>query len=272
MSTTQGNGSAKTRPLAVVTGASSGIGLELARQFADNGFDLVIAAESAELGEVASELERTGATVQVERVDLATREGVEQLVAGIGATSRPVAAAALNAGVGVSGRFDEIDLDDDLRLMELNVVSTVHLAKRLVRPMVQRGEGRLLFTASVAATMPGPYYATYAGSKSFVHSFAEAIRHELQDTGVTVTSLMPGPTDTEFFDRAGMADTKVDASNKDDPADVARQGFDALMAGKDHVVAGSLLNRAQTAAGKALSDPTKARLHASMTEPGSGDS
>jgi short-subunit dehydrogenase len=138
--------------------------------------------------------------------------------------------------------------------------------------MVRRGEGRLLFTASVAATMPGPYYATYAASKSFVHSFAEAIRHELKDTGVTVTSLMPGPTDTEFFERAGMQDTKVDSSKKDDPAEVARDGFKALMAGKDHVVAGSAMNRAQTAASTILPDPMKARVHASMTEPGSGDS
>jgi short-subunit dehydrogenase len=149
----------------------------------------------------------------------------------------------------------------------------VHLAKRLVQPMVERGEGRLLFTASVAATMPGPFYATYAASKSFVHSFAEAIRYELHDTGVTVTSLMPGPTDTEFFARAGMEDTKVGQScSKDDPADVARQGFEALMAGKDHVVAGSAMNKAQTAAGKLLGDPMKARIHASMTEPGADDS
>jgi short-subunit dehydrogenase len=273
MTTTPGNSDAPVRPLAVVTGASSGIGRELARQFADNGFDLVVTAEDEELKEVASDLERSGATVWTEQVDLATRDGVERLAAAIIATSRPVAAAALNAGVGVSGRFDEIELADDLRLIELNVVSTVHLAKRLVPDMVRRGEGRLLFTASVAATMPGPYYATYAASKSFVHSFAEAIRHELKDTGVTVTSLMPGPTDTEFFDRAGMEDTKVGSSDgKDEPADVARDGFDALMAGKDRVVAGSAMNRAQTAASNVLSDPLKARVHASMTEPGSGDS
>jgi short-subunit dehydrogenase len=225
MSTTQSHASASGRPLALVTGASSGIGLELARQFADNGYDLVIAAEDDELEQVAPELERAGATVWAERVDLATRQGVEQLVAAI--ASRPVAAAALNAGVGVAGRFDQIDLEDDLRLVELNVV----------------------------------------------HSFAEAIRYELQGTGVTVTSLMPGPTDTEFFARAGMEDTKVGQSgSKDDPADVARQGFEALMAGKDHVVAGSAMNKAQTAAGKLLRDPMKARIHASMTEPGSGDS
>jgi uncharacterized protein len=271
VSTTSDTVDTAHRPLAVVTGASSGIGRELARQFADNGFDLVVAAEDDELTQVAGDLERSGARVLAERVDLATREGVERLAAAIAATNRPVAAAALNAGVGVSGRFDEIDLADDLRLMELNVVSTVHLAKRLVPAMVQRGEGRLLFTASVAATMPGPYYATYAASKSFVHSFAEAIRHELKDTGVTVTSLMPGPTDTEFFERAGMQDTKVDSGKKDDPAEVARDGFEALMAGKDHVIAGSAMNRAQTAASTILPDPMKARVHASMTEPGSGD-
>jgi short-subunit dehydrogenase len=137
--------------------------------------------------------------------------------------------------------------------------------------MLRRGEGSFLFTASVAATMPGPYYATYAASKSFVHSQAEAVRFELKDTGVTVTSLMPGPTDTEFFDRAGMEDTRVASGSKDDPADVARRGFEALMAGNNHVVAGSLMNKAQTVSSNLMPDPLKAKMHAAMTEPGSGD-
>jgi uncharacterized protein len=260
------------RPLALVTGASSGIGLELARQFADNGFDLVVAAEDDEIQPAAQSLRAGGADVQVVQVDLATRQGVEDLYARCASGDRPVAAAALNAGVGVSGRFDEIPLDDDLRLIALNVQSTVHLAKLLVRDMLARDDGRLLFTASVAATMPGPYYATYAASKSFVQSFAEAIRYELRDTGVSVTSLMPGPTDTEFFDRAGMQDTPVDGASKDDPADVARHGFEALMAGKDHVVGGSLMNKMQTMASNLLPDQVKARLHAGMTEPESDDS
>jgi short-subunit dehydrogenase len=259
-----------TRPLAVVTGASSGIGRALAEQFVERGFDVVAAAEDDELTAAASALQARGATVVPVQADLATSEGVEQLHAAVTATGRPVAAAALNAGVGVGGRFDETDLEADLRLIDLNVRSQVHLAKLLVRDMVQRGEGRLLFTSSIAAKMPGPYHATYAASKAYLHSFAEAIRTELKDTGVTVTSLMPGPTDTEFFERADMEDTKIGSGNKDDPADVARDALAALMAGKDHVVAGSMLNKVQAATSSVLPDKAVSSAAAPMTKPGSG--
>jgi short-subunit dehydrogenase len=257
-------------PLAIVTGASSGIGRALARQFAKHGFDLVIAAENAELADAATELKEYGHLVTEVRVDLSTPAGVEHLVKASAELDRPVAAVALNAGIGVHGRFDETNLEDDLRLVDLNVRSTVHLAKLLVRPMVARGSGRLLFTSSIAATAPGPYHATYAASKAFIHSFAEAIRTELADTGVTVTSLQPGPTDTEFFDRADMQDTKVASGHLDDPDDVARQGFEALMAGKDHVVAGSFRNRLQTTASTVLPDKVASAMAGTMTKPGSG--
>ena len=136
--------------------------------------------------------------------------------------------------------------------------------------MVARGRGRLLFTSSIAATMPGPYESTYAASKAFLYSFAQAIRTELKGTGVTVTALMPGPTDTNFFARAGLENTKLGQSKKDDPAEVARDGFEALMAGKDHVVAGSPRKKAQVAAAKFLPDTVTASLHATMSKPGSG--
>lgn len=269
---TNGPEDSKQRPLALVTGASSGIGLELAKQFADNGFDVLITAEDAELDGAAAELGATGATVIVERANLAEPAGVEQLFRAAKSTGRPIAAAALNAGVGAGGRFDEVDLADDLHVIALNVSSTVHLAKLLVRDMATRGEGRLLFISSIAATVPGPFYATYGASKAFIQSFAQAIRYELKESGVTVTSLMPGPTDTEFFERADMTDTAADSGKKDDPADVARDGFEAMMAGKDQVVAGSVKNKAQTAAGKALPDTVTAGMTAKMTKPGSGDS
>ena len=226
-----------TQQFAVVTGASSGIGLELARQFASNGFDVLIAAEDAELSSAAGKLSAEGANVQAVRVDLATPAGAQELVAAISATGRVVDAIAINAGIGNGGAFVDIPLADEERLIGLNISSAVRLAKAVLPGMVRRGAGRVLFTASVAATMPGPYYATYAASKAFVLSFAEALRYEVKDTGVTVTALMPGPTDTEFFERGGMQDTPVDSARKDDPADVARDGFEALMAGKDHVVA-----------------------------------
>ena len=259
-----------SKQFAVVTGASSGIGLELARQFLEHDFDVLITAEDDEIETAAAQLSTGGGDVQSVRADLSGPDGVEALVAAIAATGRPVDALAINAGIGNGGAFVDIPLADEQRLIGLNVASTVHLAKRVLPAMVIRGSGRILFTASVAATMPGPYYATYAASKSFVLSFAEALRYEVKDSGVTITALMPGPTDTEFFDRAGMQDTHVNEGPKDDPADVAKDGFEALLAGKDHVVAGSRKNALQTMSAKLLTDPAKAAVHARMTEPGSG--
>jgi uncharacterized protein len=261
-----------TRPLAIVTGASSGIGLELARQFAENGFDLIVAAEDGAIQDAAQGLDGDGASVDAVQVDLATPEGVEQLHARIAAAGRPVDALALNAGVGAGGAFaTDTDLAAELKLVDLNVRSTVHLAKLVVRDMVARGEGRLLFTSSIASTMPGAFQAVYNASKSFVQSFALALRNELKDTGVTVTSLMPGPTETEFFERADMLDTKVGASDKDDPADVAREGFEALMAGRERVVSASLSTKLQGRGSRLMPDSAKAAMHRRMAEPGSGE-
>jgi uncharacterized protein len=255
-----------TRPVALVTGASTGIGRELARVFAEHDFDVVAVAEEDAIHDVASEL--GSGTVTAVQADLATPEGVEAAWQGVGGLGRPPAAVALNAGIGVSGRFDQTPLTDDLALVDLNVRSTVHLAKLASRAMVAVGEGRILVTSSIAAVAPGPYHSTYAASKAFVHSFAEGLRVELKDTGVTVTSLMPGPTDTEFFSRADMGDTKVGQSDsKDDPAEVARQGYDALMAGKASVVAGSVRNRIQAELGTHLPDALAAPLMARMTKP-----
>ena len=261
-----------TRPLAVVTGASSGIGLELARQFAENGFDVIVAAEDGAIHDAAQGLDGDGASVDAVQVDLATPQGVEQLHARIAAAGRPVDALALNAGVGAGGAFaTDTDLAAELKLVDLNVRSTVHLAKLVVRDMVARGEGRVLFTSSIASTMPGAFQAVYNASKSFVQSFALALRNELKDTGVTVTSLMPGPTETEFFERADMLDTKVGASDKDDPADVAREGFEALMAGSERVVSASLSTKLQGRGSRLMPDSAKAAMHRRMAEPGSGE-
>jgi short-subunit dehydrogenase len=252
--------------LAVVTGASSGIGLELAKQFATNDFDLIVAAEDASIHDVARELAKLGAAVEAVQVDLAADGGVDDLYARIVAAGRPVDAIALNAGVGAGGAFVDNDLADELRIVDLNVRSTVHLGKHVVGDMVARDEGRVLFTSSVAATQPGAFQAVYNASKSFVQSFALALREELKDTGVTVTSLMPGPTETEFFERADMLDTKVGTSDKDDPADVARDGFEALMAGKERVVSASLSTKLMGRSGRVLPDRAKAKLHRSMAE------
>jgi short-subunit dehydrogenase len=251
------------KPLAAVTGASSGIGYELTKQFAQHGFDVVVAAEDERIHTVEA--------LAAVRTDLATPEGVEEFYARITATGRPLDAIAINAGIGAGGPFASTDLAADLAIVDLNVRSSVHLAKLAVRDMVARGQGRILFTSSIAATQPGPFESVYAASKAFLLSFSEALREELKDTGVTVTALMPGPTETEFFDRAGMQDTRVGASDsKDDAAQVAKQGFEALMKGKDHVVAGSVTNKVMAGAAKVTPETVKARMHRAMSEPGSG--
>ena len=255
------------RPLAAVTGASSGIGKELARELAERGYDLCLVADTSDLALVASELEATtGVEVVARQADLAEARNVEAFAELVRSLGRPVAVAALNAGVGVGGRFDEVELEDDLRLIAVNVTATVHLAKLLARDMVLVGDGRLLLTSSIASQMPGPGQATYAASKAFVESFGEAIRHELADLGVSVTTLSPGPTDTAFFDRAGMADTRLARGPKTDPAEVARHGVEAMLAGKDKVVPGSGLLRAQTVVSGLLPDRLKAAVHAGLTK------
>jgi short-subunit dehydrogenase len=260
-----------SKPFAVVTGASSGIGRELAKQFAQNGFDLLVTSEDSDIIAAAKEFASLGAHVDSVEADLATYEGVETLYEAIELAGRPIDAIAINAGVGVGGDFRETDLAAELRLIDLNVKSTIHLAKRVLPGMSARKAGRILFTSSIAALMPDPFEAVYGGSKAFVLSFAQALRDELKDSGITVTALQPGPTDTNFFHRADMDDTKVGSDPKDDPALVAKQGFDALMAGADHVIAGSLKTRVQAAVIAPLPDPLKAVAHRSMAEPGSAN-
>lgn len=257
------------RPLALVTGASSGIGFELARQFALNGFDLVINAEDHDrLEEAAIRLRVDGADVRTVQADLREDDAVRRLYSEVSA-GRMIDVAALNAGVGRGGRFVDIDLAHDLEIIDLNIRSTVALAKLLLRDMVTRNSGRILITSSIASTMPGTYQATYNASKSFLQAFAEAVAEEVEDTDVVVTSLMPGPTETDFFRRADMLDTRVGSAKKDDPAQVAHQAFDAVMAGKRRVVGGSLKTKVSEAANKVLPDQVKAAIHKNMAEPGS---
>jgi len=257
---------------AVITGASSGIGLELAKQFAQNGYDLLIVADSPKITEAGRTLRAHNGSIQELEVDLAKPEGVEKLYAAIQASGRPVDAIALNAGVGAGGDFVRgTDLQDDLNVIDLNVRSTVQLAKLVLKDMVKAGRGPVLFTSSIASTMPGTFNAVYNASKAFVQSFAQAVRNELKDTGVTITALMPGPTETNFFHRADMDDTKVGQSEKDDPAEVAKAGFEALMAGKDHVIAGSFSNKVQATMAHVLPDTMTAEMHRKQAEPGTGE-
>jgi short-subunit dehydrogenase len=258
--------------LAVVTGASSGIGYELANQFAQHGYDLVICAEDGSIHDAAKLLQSAGTNVHAIQVDLRTYEGVEDFYEQVEQRGTPVDAIAINAGVGVGGDFTrETSLRDELAMINLNVVSTVHLAKRVAREMVARGSGKILITASVAGTMPTPLSAVYGATKAFDLSFAASLRHELKDTGVSVTALLPGPTDTEFFERAGIEDTKLaEEAERNSPADVAKQGVEALMAGKDRVnAASSLATKVQGAAARFMPEAAKAEMHKKKAEPGS---
>ncbi len=256
---------------AVVTGASSGIGAELALLFAADGFDLLLTAEEGRGGDglepVAVRCRAAGVEVQTLRADLRTSDGVQTLYGAVAASGRPVDAAAVNAGVGRGGAFVHSELADLMEVVDLNVASTMHLTRLLLADMVARDAGRLLLTSSIASTMPGSFHAVYNASKSFVQSLAEALQNELKDSAVTITSLMPGPTETNFFHRAGLDDTLIGQAKKDDPADVAQQGYTALMAGKDRVVAASTLTKAQELAAKVLPDKVKAALHRKVAEP-----
>jgi len=252
------------RPLAVVTGASTGIGLELARECARNGFDLLIAADEAEIEQAASELRSSGAAVEAVRVDLATLQGVDLLCGAIG--DRPVEALLANAGRGLGKAFLDQDFDDVRRVVDTNVTGTIYLVQKIGREMKRRNQGRILITGSIAGFMPGTYQAVYNASKAFLDSFSFALRHELRDTGVTVTCLMPGATETDFFERADMLDTKVGTQRKDDPAMVASKGFAAMMKGEGDVVTG-WHNKLQSAIANVLPAGITAEMHRKMAEP-----
>ncbi len=255
------------RQLAVVTGGSSGIGLELARQCLANGFDVVIAADRPMDGSV-SELQSAGGRIESVECDLATRGGVEKLMEALG--GREPDALLANAGHGLGHGFLDQNFEEITHVIDTNITGTLYLIHRVGNQMRTRGAGRILITGSIAGFMPGTFQAVYNGTKAFIDSFSWALRNELKDTGVTVTCLMPGVTDTEFFERAGLMDTKVGQDeHKADPAEVARIGFKAMMDGEGDVVAG-LKNKLQTAIASVTPSAVLAEQHRKMAEPGSG--
>ncbi|HEV7905702.1 MAG TPA: SDR family NAD(P)-dependent oxidoreductase [Pyrinomonadaceae bacterium] len=256
------------RPFAIVTGASSGIGYELAKLCAENGYDLLVAADKPEINEAAEAFRALGVTVEAVETDLATLEGVDKLYAA--AKSRPVDALLANAGHGLGKGFLEQDFDEVRHVIDTNITGTVYLLQKVGREMRARGQGRILITGSIAGFMPGTYQAVYNGTKAFIDSFSFALRAELKDTGVTVTCLMPGATETEFFERADMLDTKVGQQEKDDPAKVARDGFDAMLNGEGDVVSG-WKNKLQTTLANVTPSGVLAEQHRKLAEPGSGE-
>jgi short-subunit dehydrogenase len=255
-----------SKPFAIVTGASSGIGLELAAICAQEGFDLLIAADRPDVQAAADRCRGLGADVTAVETDLAQTSGVDRLWAA--AAGRPVDALLANAGHGLGHGFLDQDFEDARHVIDTNITGTVYLVQLVGRAMRDRGKGRILLTGSIAGFMPGTYQAVYNGTKAFIDSFSFALRAELKDTGVTVTCLMPGATETDFFERADMLDTKVGQAKKDDPSDVARVGFDAMMRGDGDVVSG-WKNKLQTAIASVTPAGILAEQHRKMAEPGS---
>lgn len=251
---------------AVVTGASSGIGKELAKLCAKDGYNLIIAADEPAIQQAAEALGSHGVAVEAIEADLATVEGVDQLISRIG--DRDIDLLFLNAGRGLGDGFVDQDWKKIRRIIDTNITGTVYLAHELGARMARRGRGRILFTGSIAGFMPGTFQAVYNGTKAFIDSFSIALRHELRDTGVTVTVLMPGATQTRFFERAEMMDTKVGTDEKDNPADVAKTGYEAMMEGQEQVISG-WKNKLQVAAAHVTPAGILAEQHRKMAEPGS---
>ncbi len=258
---------AQTRPLAIVTGASSGIGLELARLAGLAGHDLLIASRTARIDHVTDELRATGAATEAVETDLSTTEGVDALIAALG--DRDVDLLCANAGHGLGRGFLDQPFHDLRHVIDTNVTGTVYLLHCLGQRMRTRKQGRILITGSVAGFIPGSFQAVYNASKAFIDSFAAALRNELKDSGVVVTCLLPGATDTAFFEKADMLDTRIGTQPKANPADVAKVGFDAVMAGKPSVVFG-FMNKAQVAMSGLLPQELLAELHRFEAAPRDG--
>lgn len=252
--------------LAVVTGASSGIGLELARLCAADGYDLIIVADEEAIEDAAVDLRASGVTVLAVMADLATTAGVDQLLDAIASDGRDIDQLIANAGRGLGQAFLDQPFEDIMLVVNTNVTGTIYLLHKALPAMVDAGRGRVLLTGSIAGIMPGSYQAVYNGTKAFIDNFAYAIRNELKDTGVSISVLMPGPTDTEFFARADMLDTKVGRDSKMDAAKVARIGYDAMQSGEASVVAG-MENKVQAAMASILPKTAGAEQHRKMAEP-----
>lgn len=258
--------------LALVTGASSGIGYSLAKELAKRRYDLIVCSAGDRLKAAVEDFRSTGVSVVEVTADLATKEGVSDLWRQAKTIGQPIDIACLNAGIGVGGLFQETDLETELQMVNLNCVGTVQLAKYVVQDMVARNMGKILFTASIAGEMVAPREAVYAATKAFVLSFAHSLRYELRDTEVGVTALQPGPTNTDFFHRAGMDNTEVGSKGKmeSQPDDVAYQGIEALLTGKDHVYSASTKTKMEGMLANVIPGNVKAAMHEKMAEPKSG--
>jgi short-subunit dehydrogenase len=255
----------ETVGFAVVTGASTGIGYELARLAAEDGYELLVVADESEIKGAAEELQQEHAVgVTPLQVDLATKDGTNQLIAAIG--DRQVDLLFANAGRGLGKAFLDQDIEQAQQVIDLNITSTVRLIHTIGNQMLRRNAGRILITGSIAGFVPGTFQAVYNGSKAFLDSFSYALRNELKDSEVSVTCLMPGATDTEFFVRADLLDTEIGRQKKADPVKVAKDGYEAMMAGKPGIVSG-FMNKVEAAVAGILPDTMLAEMHRKQAEP-----
>jgi len=249
-----------TGKIVLITGATSGIGRELTNLFAKDGHNLVLVARSGEsLDLIAKEYEEQfGVQTMTIAQDLADPKAAEAIYEKTKGTTIDI--LVNDAGQGVYGKFaTETDIDQELAIIQTNATSLMHLTKLYAKDMVARNSGKILLLGSEVSVFPNPMMAVYGATKAFVKSFGEAIRNELLDTNVTVTVLMPGATNTDFFQKAGAAHVKgADPAKTADPAEVAKEGYEALMQGKDHVVAG-WANKARVAMAHVLPDPLLAK-------------
>lgn len=250
--------------IAMITGASSGIGLEIAKRLGAQGFHLAISSSSSKIIEAKHALEKTGATVHAYQADASTYEGVENFWQFTKALGHPIDIAVLNAGIGLGGAFIDNSFEDDKRVIDINITGTIHMAKRVVHAMVPRKTGKILIVSSISATTPTPFETVYGPSKAFGFMFAESLREELRGTGVSVTALLPGATNTQFHKNAGMASSKLDQGPKNDVELVAQQGVEALMAGLDHVVGGDAATQRQFLTNRQTAEHIKAERHAEL--------
>ena len=257
------------RPLAAISGASTGIGHELARIAAERGYDLVIAANEPEIEEAAREFRALGARVEAVEADLATTEGVDAFYHRIQAFGRPLDVLMANAGRGLKDAFLKQDFTEVRHVIDTNITGTIYLLQKVGRDMQSRGEGKILITGSIAGFTPGAFHAVYNATKAFIDSFSFALREEIKDSGVTVTCLMPGATETAFFERADLEDTKLGQAKKDGAREVAEIGFDAMLRGDGDIVSG-WKNKLQSALANVTPSGMLAHQHAKMAEPGSG--
>jgi short-subunit dehydrogenase len=227
------------RATALITGASSGIGAEFAKLCAARGYDIVLVARRVErMEQLAADLAvRHGIDARVLAADLAQETAPDEIVHVL--EGRPIDVLINNAGFGVNGPFSRTDWKEERELLQVNVIALVRLTKLILPQMLRRGSGRILNVASTAAFVPGPFMAMYYASKAFVFSFSLAIANEVANTGVTVTALCPGPTTTEFSEAAGIAGSKLFRGPVMSAAEVAREGFDAMLEGKAEIIAGA---------------------------------